>query len=113
MTSDAVPREQLAVARVARRQDAVEQIDAAGDALDEIVGHPGPHQISRLVGRQLRRGVADDVVHDVDRLTDAQAADRVALEADLDRGLRAGRAQSPDRSRPGRSRTAPVRAWRS
>ena len=44
--------EELAVARVAGRHHAVEHVDAAGDALDEVLGRPRTHQIARLVGGQ-------------------------------------------------------------
>src|SRR3954447_15191686 len=84
---DAVGREELAVAGVAGREHTIEHVDAARDALYEVVRHPGPHQIARAIRGQLRSGVGDDVVHDVDGFTDAEAANRVRLESDLDRGL--------------------------
>ena len=62
-------------------------------------GMPGSHQVSRPVGRQLRRGVADDVVHDLGRLADAQPADRVAP--------RTRSRSSPARSRSGDPDTSP------
>src|SRR5690606_14396797 len=40
-------REQLAVARVARREHAVEHIDAARNALDQVERRADPHQVAR------------------------------------------------------------------
>src|SRR5215216_2487849 len=39
--------EQLAVARVAGRQHTIEEVDAAADRFDEILGRSRPHQIAR------------------------------------------------------------------
>ena len=61
----------------------------AGDALEQVVRHPAPHQVARPVRGQQRRRVRDDVVHDVGRLPDAEPADGVGLEPDLDRRLHA------------------------
>ena len=93
MFSDAAARQQLPVAGVAGRQHAVEHVDAAGHRFHQIVGHPGSHQIARLVPRQQIRRAIDDVVHDVDRLADAEPANGVALEADRPRLLGALRPQ--------------------
>ena len=79
------PGKELAVARIPGRQDAVEQIDAPGDALDEVVGHPGPHQIAWRPGRKPVCRVSRDVVHDLGRLPHRQPADGVGLEADRKR----------------------------
>src|SRR6476469_241987 len=42
--------EELAVPGVAGGQDAVEQVDAPGDTLHQVVGHAGAHQVARPVG---------------------------------------------------------------
>ena len=47
-------REQLPVACVARRQHAVEHVDAAGDALDQVDRRAVAHQVARPIGRQQR-----------------------------------------------------------
>src|SRR5258705_7262436 len=83
----AFARKQLSGPRVARRQHAVEHVDAARDALPEVLGRAGAHQIARLRLGEAARGLAGDVIHKVDRLADAQSSDRVALEADPDGGL--------------------------
>jgi len=74
--------EELSIAGVAGGQDAVEHVDPSGHALDEILWRPGTHQIPGLLFRQTRRGGGNDVVHDVNRLPDAQPSDRISLEAD-------------------------------
>src|SRR3954447_1547296 len=84
---DAAGGEELAVAGVAGREHTIEHVDSSCDALYEGVRHAGPHQITRAIRGPLRRGVGDDVVHGVDGFTDAEAADRVRLESDLDRRL--------------------------
>src|SRR4029434_87169 len=70
------------VPRVLGRTHAIEHVGPARHALDEVLRRPGSHEISRLRVRKTSRGLADDLVHRVDRLPDAQAADRVALEPD-------------------------------
>ena len=82
-------RQELSVARVPRRQHAVEHVDAARHAFDEIVRHAGPHQISRTIRRQQRRGMRDDLVHHIHRFADAESADPVAFEPDVNGRLRA------------------------
>ena len=75
-------------------QDAIEQVDAARHALDQVVGHAAAHEIPRPVVGQLRGGVRHDLVGDLRRLADAQAADGVGLESQRDRGLDALGSQS-------------------
>src|ERR1700694_1348501 len=53
-------REQPAVARVARRQHAVEHVDACADRLDDVLGCAHAHQIAGFLGRHPRHHVADD-----------------------------------------------------
>src|SRR6185503_3886834 len=78
----AAPGEQLAVPRVPGGQDTVEHVDPPGDALDEVVRHADPHQVSGRRPWKLRRGMAGQVIHDVARLTYGQPADCIPLEAD-------------------------------
>src|SRR5439155_15739913 len=73
-------REKLAVAGVPRGQHAVEHVDAACDALDEIPGRAGAHQIPRPILRQSPSRVAHDGIHHVDGLANAEAANRIPLE---------------------------------
>src|SRR5688572_20519623 len=69
-------REQLSVAGVTGRHDAVELVDAARDALDEVLRRTCPHQISWGRNRQPCGCLQDNLIHLVYRLADAQAADR-------------------------------------
>jgi len=77
------------MAAVARRHDAIEHVDAAGDRFEQIGGCADTHQIARLVGRQHRGGLANDFEHDVLRLADGEAAERIAVEADVGECARA------------------------
>src|SRR5688500_5877785 len=75
-------REQLAVAGVPGRQDAVEHIDAAGDAFDQVLGRSRTHQVSWRIRWQAASRFLNDGIHLVDGLPDTQAADSIALEPD-------------------------------
>src|SRR4030095_1194480 len=68
--------EQLTVARVTRRHDAVEHVDAPGNALDEVFRRPRSHQIPGSVEGQRAGGLFGDPVHDLYRFANADAADR-------------------------------------
>ena len=72
--------EQGAVARVARRHDAVEHVDAFGHTLHQIFWRADPHQVTRFVRRQLVRRVRHDAQHFVFRLAHADATDGVTGE---------------------------------
>ena len=72
--------EETALARVARGHHAVEHVDAAGDALDEVLRAPHAHQVPRLVRGHARRGHLEGGVHRLDGLADAESAHREAVE---------------------------------
>ena len=72
----------------ARRQHAVEHVDAARDRFEDVVGRADAHQVARAVGRQLRHHRLEHVEHHRLRLADREPADGVAVEADA--GERAG-----------------------
>src|SRR5919106_3566375 len=76
------PGERGARPRRARRQDAVEHVDAALDDAEDALRVADPHEVARAVGRQERRRPADGVEHLRARLADGQAAERVAVEAE-------------------------------
>src|SRR5687767_582458 len=76
--------EELPVARVARWHHTVEHVDAAGDRLDEVLGSASAHQIPRPIHGQLTGRLLRDGVHHLDRLANAEPADRVTLEPCLD-----------------------------
>ena len=79
----ALGREQPAVARVAGRHHAVEHVDAGLDAVEQVFRRAHAHQVARLVGRQPWCGVAQHAQHLGLGLAHRQAADRVAVEADV------------------------------
>ena len=80
---DALPGEQVAVARIAAGHDAVEQVDAAVDRLDNVDRCANPHQVARLVLGHIGFNLLDDVVHHRRRLAHRQTADGVAVAVDL------------------------------
>ena len=65
---------QKAVARVPRREDAVEHVDPSAHALEQVLWFTNPHEIARLVHRQLSSSMCHEIVHDVPWFTDAQTA---------------------------------------
>ncbi|MNH06159.1 hypothetical protein D3C79_655180 [compost metagenome] len=73
----------MAVAGVAGRHHAIEHVDAAAHPFHQILRLAHPHQVARLVGRDLRADVIQDAVHVFLGLTHRQTADRIAVEADL------------------------------
>src|SRR3989442_8470252 len=77
-------REKLTVPCVPRGQHAIEHVDAAGDAFDQVFGRAGAHQIPRPIGRQPPRRVADDGIHDVEGFSNAEAPDGISLEFERD-----------------------------
>ncbi len=70
--------EQVAVARIACGHDAIEQVDARAHTVHQIFRRAHAHEVTRLVGGQARRGVAQQAQHVVFGLAHAQAADGVA-----------------------------------
>src|SRR5690606_4153548 len=78
----AFAREQLAIARVARRNDAVEHVDAAGDGGDEIARRPDAHEVARTILRQMRLERLEDLEPLGLGFPDREPADGVAVEAD-------------------------------
>ena len=76
----AAPRERLAVARVARRQHAVEHVDARADRDEEIARRADPHEVARPLRVEVRRHLGQGCVHRLDGLADREAAEREAVE---------------------------------
>ena len=74
----AVAREDGAVAAHARRCDAVEEIDAAEHALDEVLGKADAHEVARAVARELGVDDLEDAVHVGLGFADGESADAVA-----------------------------------
>ena len=87
----AVAGEEPAVTRVARRQHAVEEVDARRDRLDQIFRRAHAHQVARPLFGQPRAGENAPAV--LLRFADREAADGVAVEADVDQALDRRRAQ--------------------
>ena len=80
------------------RHHAIEHVDAARHAFQDIVGSPDPHEVARGVVRKQRRGLFDGAQHDVLGFADRQAADRIAVEADGDQGFGAAAPQRRPRT---------------
>ena len=78
MRSLAFVGERRGIAAVARRQHAVEHIDAGADAGEEVLRPADAHQIARFLDRQQRRRRAEGGDHLRRRLADAEAAQGVA-----------------------------------
>ena len=89
-----VAGEVVAVARVAGRHHAIEHVDAARDRFDQVLGPAHAHQVARAVVGQLRAGVLEHRVALGLRLADGQAADRIAVEADVAAGPPPSRVRS-------------------
>src|SRR5207245_1704361 len=81
----AVDREGLAVARVARREHAVEYVDAARDRLDEVFGLADSHEVARPLRGHEARDQLGQIVHRRLWLADRHPAALVAVEAELHR----------------------------
>ena len=79
----AAPREELAVACVARRHHTVKKVHAARHALDDVRRRTDAHEIARLILRHIGLDRVDDVVHCLRRLADREAADGVAVTVEL------------------------------
>ena len=77
---NAAVREQMTVARVPGRHDAVEEVDAARNALDDVARRADAHQIARLVLRRVRQDDIKNMVHDLGAFADGQTADRIARQ---------------------------------
>ncbi len=80
---DSSRRKQVTGACMARRHDAVEEIDAATDCICNIERCPDTHEVARLVDRHSRRQVFEYADSFVRGLPDREPADRVAVEADF------------------------------
>src|SRR5437879_644627 len=78
---------QKAIARVTRGEDTVEHVDPSAHALQQVLWFTNPHEIARLVRRQLDGSMGDEVVHDVPWFPDAQAAYGITIEAAIDQFL--------------------------
>ena len=80
-------REQVAVARIARRHHAIEHVDAGLHAFDQVFRRAHAHQVARLVRRQPVRRVRDDLLHQWLGLADADAADRITRKVERDQRI--------------------------
>ena len=93
MVTSPLRRKQQSVTGGARRQNAIHHVHAHGDVVHNFLRRAHAHQIARLVlGQEADRGV-DHLVGHGSRLADAQAADGVSREIQLDRALRRFAAQ--------------------
>ena len=74
------PRHRHAVARNARRENAVEHIDPVPYPREEVVRRADPHEIAWLVGGKQPHRIGEDLLHQLVRLTDTQASDGIARQ---------------------------------
>src|SRR4051812_24155946 len=74
--------EQMAIARVPCRHDAVEHVDAAPNCLDQVLRRTYSHEVARPVRGQVRLDCIEHFFPLLLRLADGQTADRIAVEAD-------------------------------
>src|SRR5262249_2440738 len=82
-----------AIARVTRGKDTVEHVDPSAHALEQVVWFTNPHEIARLMRRQLGCSMRGEVIHDVPWFTNAQATYSIAIEATIEQGLHTAIAQ--------------------
>ena len=68
-------RERGMVTREAGGEDAIEDVHAAGDAVDQVFGSPDAHQVARLVFGQEGSHHVEHVVHFGFRLADGETAE--------------------------------------
>ena len=66
-----------------RRPDAVEDVDAALDHVEDARGIADAHEVARLVHRQQRRSPGRGLEHLSPLLPDGEAPERVAVEVEL------------------------------
>ena len=71
------------MAGIPRRHNAVKEIHAPGDRLDDVAGRPHAHEVAGLVHRHVLLHGLDDVVHLLRGLPYRKAADGVAGEVKL------------------------------
>jgi len=77
-------REHVAVARIARGHHAVKHVDAGAHALDQVFRRAHAHQVAWLGSRQSVRRVRHDALHFFLGLADADAANGVTGQIELD-----------------------------
>ena len=83
--------EQIGVAGVAGRHHAVEHVHAPAHGLHDVLRCADAHQVARLARRQARADEIEHAQHVLARLAHRQAADGIAVEADvLQAGQRRG-----------------------
>jgi len=78
-----LPGEEVAVAGVSGGHDAVEEVHAHVDGLQDVAGCPHAHEVAGLILGHMRLHGVDDAVHLLGGLTHGQTTDGVALAGDL------------------------------
>jgi len=73
---------QQSMPRATGGKDAVEHVDSPADAADDVLRRAHAHQVAGPVFRQERGRSLDGFVHELPRLSDADAADGIPVEAD-------------------------------
>ena len=82
-----VPDEEVAVARVAGREHAVEEVHPPPDRLHDVLRGPHPHEVAGRARRHVGREPVEHLEALLHRLAHREPADRVAVEPD---GAKAG-----------------------
>ena len=86
-------REQVTVAGVTRRHDAVEQVDAAHHGRHDVLGPADAHEITRPPGRHVRYQRLEDSQALLLGLPDRESADRQPRPVEAQQRLERGEAQ--------------------
>ena len=76
-------REQMTVTRVAGRHNAVEEINAASDAFNDVARRTDTHQVARLMLGRMRQNNIENMVHDLGAFTDGKTADGITRQIQL------------------------------
>ncbi|MNP30244.1 hypothetical protein D3C76_1233080 [compost metagenome] len=79
----AVGHEQVTITGVAGRHNAVEHINAATHAFNQIFWFADAHQVTRFICRNLWANMFQNTVHVFFRFTHSQTADSVAIKTYL------------------------------
>ena len=76
-------RVEMSVPSVSARVNAVKEINATLHTFQNVGRCPDTHQVGRLVLRQVRHHLVQNVIHLLVRLADGKSADRIAVQLQL------------------------------
>ena len=72
----------MSVTGIAAGHNAIEKVDTARNALEDISGSSDSHEIARLIGGHIRLNCRNYAVHILLRLSDGKTAYRVAVKVE-------------------------------